>query len=166
MTFSGDIIPQSASPLFSYIPAEIRDHIFKLALTSFDDKTKPYEKGEYYYRPDFRYAQKIDTALLMTCRRIFKETENVPACINEHTSWYHRAPPDVRRIELPTANDPAALKRRLQLRTLHLFTQQYWLEDNQGFERLTQQWNRLFANVTCPKITLRHSDWWYAFHQI
>lgn len=160
--------PQTASPLFNRIPAEIRNYIFELALTSFDDKTRPYKKGAYYYRPDYRHAQKIDTNLLLTCRRISFEAEGVPASINEHTSWYERAPADVTKNELSMAIHPAALKRRLRLKTLHLFTQQFWLEGviqrglwPQTFERLTQSWDHVFANVTCLKITLRHSDWWY-----
>lgn len=164
----GNINSQSASPLFNRIPGEIRNHIFKLALTSFDDETRPYKKGAYYYRPGYRYAQKIDTTLLLTCRRIFLETESVPASINEHTSWYERAPEDVANNELSMESHPAALKRRLRLKTLHLFTQQYWLEGQRqhgawrfGFESLTQHWDRMFASVTCLRITLRHSDWWY-----
>lgn len=164
----GEINPQPACPLFNRIPNELRNHIFQLALTSFDDKTRPYKKGAYYYRPGHRYAQKIDTTLLLTCRRIFLETESVPASINEHTSWYERPPADLANNELSMESHPAAFKRRLRLKTLHLFTQQYWLEgQNQrgawrfGFQTLTQNWNSMFASVTCLRITLRHSDWWY-----
>ena len=74
---------QAGSPLFMSLPAEIRNHIFQLALTSFDDKTRPYKRGAYYYRPGHRYAQKIDTNLLRTCRRILYETRDIPASINE-----------------------------------------------------------------------------------
>lgn len=150
------INPQLASPLFTRIPAEIRNSIFKLVLTSFDDKRRPYKKGAYYYRPDHRYAQIIDTNLLLTCRRIYAETEGIPASINEHTSWYRRAPPDVHKNGLTWEDNPAALKRRRQVETIHLFTQQFWLES--GFQKWTKTLS--LTNATRLKMTIRHTDWW------
>lgn len=78
-----NIDPQSASPLFNRIPAEIRNQIFELALSAYDDKNKPYNNGSYYYRPDHRYAHKVDTNLLLTCRRIYNE-KDIPASINPY----------------------------------------------------------------------------------
>ena len=150
------INPQLASPLFAKIPAEIRNHIFRLVLTFFDDQTRPYKKSAFYYRPDHRYAQIIDTTLLLTCRRVFAETRNLPASINEHTSWYNRPPPDVDRNSLPMEDSPAALKRRSQVAIIHIFTQQFWLEDQ--FQRWTKR--QAINSTTCLKITLRHTDWW------
>ena len=150
------ISPQLSSPLFTHIPPEIRNYIFKFVLTAHDDQTRPYKKGALYYRPDHRYAQKIDTALLLTCRRIYLETEAIPASLNEHTSWYHRAPPDVLKNTFSLENNPAALKRRQALETIHWFTQQFWLEDS--FRNLSQKLK--FTNATRLKITIRHTDWW------
>ena len=150
--------PQLACPLFSRIPGEIRNYIFELALTSFDDKTRPYKKGAFYYRPDFRYAQRIDTALLLTCRRIHAETEDIPARINEHTSWFYRPPPDVRKNEFSILPNAGAVTRRRLLRTIHLFAQQYWLESQ--FQRFTKGLGLKFTYLAHLKITLRHTDWW------
>lgn len=162
----GPIDPQAGSPLFNRIPPEIRNYIFELALTSFDDKTKPYKRSAYYYRPDFRYAQKIDTTLLCTCRRIFSETRSLSATINEYASWFNRPPPEVSknalRNELSFNRTSSHPDRRQVARTIHLFTQQYWLEGqvrwNWGFKNFTRRWN--LDNATRLKITLRHSDWW------
>ena len=148
--------PQLQCPLFICIPPEIRNYIFELVLTSYDDKTRPYKKTAYYYRPSHRYARKIDTALLLTCRRVYAETEAVPAMLNEHTSWYHRAPPDVVKNGFSSEHSPAAVKRRCQLRTVHLFTQQFWLENQ--FVRFVPRYNH--TNASRLKLTLRHTDWW------
>jgi len=156
--------PQSASPLFNCIPAEIRNHIFELALTAFDDKTKPYRQNAYYCRPGHRYAQKIDTNLLLTCRRILSETQDLPASINEYTLWYWRGPPDVRENEISLENSRSALMGRRGLEKIHVFAQQFWLESYnrgpiRGFNAFTSVWKYTFA--THLKITIRHSDWWW-----
>ncbi|KAF2428295.1 hypothetical protein EJ08DRAFT_680633 [Tothia fuscella] len=68
---------QDQSPLFSTIPAEIRNQIFGLALSENDGKDAiPTEK--YWYRPDYTHDRYIDTALLRTCRRVYLETRDLP----------------------------------------------------------------------------------------
>jgi hypothetical protein len=68
---------QEQSPLFGVIPAEIRDQIFSYCLAEQSGNEK-ITKEEYYYRPDYRHYQYIDTALLLTCRRIYLETRMIP----------------------------------------------------------------------------------------
>lgn len=158
------INPQSSSPLFNRIPAEIRNYIFELALTAYDDHTKPYYNGQYYYRPGHRYAHKVDTNLLLTCRRVLAETKDIPASINEHTCWFGRAPPWATTNGLTRlANDDTVgvLVRRNALKHVHLFTQQTWLEGS--FRQFTDLWRS--ATPTHLKITLRHSDWWWWEHE-
>ncbi len=152
------INPQLSCPLFTRIPGEIRNSIFELALTSFDDKQRPYKKSAYYYRPDHRYAQKIDTNLLLTCRRIHAETETIPACINEIVNWCHRSPPDALTMSSYMGNEPGAVRRCQQSANLHLFRQQCCLEGH--FKYLTPKLKH-FPNITRLKITLRHTDWWW-----
>ena len=150
--------PQMESPLFSRIPGEIRDHIFDLALTAYSGKQEPFEKNAYYYRPGFRYAdQKIDTALLCTCRQIYREACQVPAQNYENVEW-HR----------PERGVPAPLRSRFAragancpwLKSLHLFTQQFWLEGTWrvAAPNLAQQRH---PNLQHLRITIRHSDWWW-----
>ncbi|KAI4095172.1 MAG: hypothetical protein LQ339_007332 [Xanthoria mediterranea] len=150
---------QSDSPLFNRIPPEVRNEIFKLALTGYEDpKGRKYRVSAYYCRPGFTRAYKIDTGLLLTCRRVYWETCMLPASINEHTSWYWREPPGIKKNHLPIDNRRSSIIRRRGLRTIHVFAQQIWLEGDSfaGFTRLWQ--------YVCPTtliITLRHSDWWW-----
>ena len=57
--------PQEGCPLFSRIPAELRNDIFNLALTAYPGKQVPCKKSVDRCRPGFLYADvRIDTALL------------------------------------------------------------------------------------------------------
>ncbi|KAL9582724.1 MAG: hypothetical protein Q9203_005376 [Teloschistes exilis] len=155
-----DALPQKASPLYNKIPPEIRNTIFQLALTAYDDPTRKYRPAAHYYRPGFTCAHKIDTNLLLTCRRVYAETARLPASMNEHTSWYFRPPPGISKNEIPLGNSPGALVRQRDLRTIHVFAQQYWLEGaHGGFAGFVRLWN--IARPTHLKITIRHSDWWW-----
>ena len=40
-------------------------------------------------RPGYFYPRRIDTALLSTCRRIYRETRLLPVAINTHALWYN-----------------------------------------------------------------------------
>ena len=148
--------PQLESPLFSRIPGEIRDHIFDLALTAYPGKQEPCEKNAHYYRPGFRYAdQKIDTALLCTCRQIYREACQVPAENYENVEWHGRGLPAPLFTRFARAG-----AYRPWLKSLHLFTQQFWLEGNwRNDARAIAQ--RRHPNLQHLKITIRHSDWWW-----
>ncbi|CAO1604316.1 hypothetical protein XANCAGTX0491_007875 [Xanthoria calcicola] len=151
--------PQSDSPLFNRIPPEVRNEIFKLALTAYEDpKGRKYRVAAYHCRPGFTRASKIDTELLLTCRRVYWETCKLPASINEHTSWYWREPPGIKKNHLPIDNKPSSIIRRQGLRTVHIFAQQIWLEGDR-FASFTGLWQ--YACPTTLIITLRHSDWWW-----
>ena len=147
--------PQKESPLFGRIPGEIRDRIFDLALTAYYGKLKPFEKNAYHYRPGFRYAdRKFDTALLRTCRRIYQEAHLVPFQNYERVEWHARGPSrsDIKNFTQDNFND-------LLLTSLHLFTQQFWLEDYSWYNRARNIARR--HSLRHLKITIRHSDWWW-----
>ena len=150
--------PQQESPLFARIPGEIRDRIFDLALTAYPGKQEPFEKNAYYYRPGFRYAdQKLDTALLRTCRRIYQEACLVPCQNYVRVEWHRQhdrgpSPADARNFARGDAQSP-------WLTSLHLFTQQFWLEDSSWRRKARNA--ALRQNVRHLKITIRHSDWWW-----
>ncbi|KAL8703805.1 MAG: hypothetical protein Q9201_003020 [Fulgogasparrea decipioides] len=155
-----DMDPQSASPLYTRIPPEIRNTIFRLAVTAYEDPSRRYRRDAHYYRPGYTCAHKIDTNLLLTCRLVYSETARLPASINEHTSWYFRPPPGIHRNQIPLGDQPGALVRRRDLRTIHIFAQQYWLEGkHHGFADFARLWE--FACPIHLKITIRHSDWWW-----
>ena len=147
--------PQVESPLFSRIPGEIRDQIFDLALTAYPAKQKPFAKDSYYYRPGFRYAdQKLDTALLSTCQRIYQEARLVPVKNYRRVEWHCRGPcpAEAKMFARGGAVNP-------QLTSLHLFTQQFWLEDSSWGRRV--RYLALSQHLRHLKITIRHSDWWW-----
>lgn len=142
--------PQEESPLFARVPGEIRDQIFDLALTAYSGKQEPFAKDSYYYRPGFRYAdQKLDTALLRTCRRIYHEARLVPFENYERVEWHDRGPSkaEATRFAQGDAFSP-------WLTSLHLFTQQFWLESYSW--RAQARKIALRQNLRHLKFTIRH----------
>ncbi|KAL9603183.1 MAG: hypothetical protein Q9219_001386 [cf. Caloplaca sp. 3 TL-2023] len=158
-----EINPQTASPLFNRIPPELRNHIFRLVLTAYEDPRRTYNKFAYYYRPGYACARRIETALLRTCRLVYAETARLPASINELTAWYYREPPITEENEYAhvhkTIHSEAAWLRRQELRKVHIFTQQIWLEREGYFDVFLDLWEH--ARPTHLAITLRHTDWWW-----
>ena len=142
---------QSQCPLFTKLPAEIREHIFGYAVTKSHRGTIPYPEDSFWYRPGFRYEdRRLDWALLATCRRIYQETRHLPALQREVVLWRSRGPIRSTPQKMP---DPA-------IRRLRIFTQQFWLESPQWrFE--AQRWSRSLTDLQTLIITLRHSDWWF-----
>ncbi len=96
--------PQSKCPFFRTergLPREIRDIIFKLALISYEDSSRPRSVDTFKadavgvhshdyarYRPGHLCTRRTDTALLQTCRAIYQETRLLPVAINVHPLWY------------------------------------------------------------------------------
>lgn len=148
------INPQTASPLFNRIPAEIRNHIFFYAVTLHTDKKEAYPRNAFYYRPHFRYKyQELQTALLRTCRRIYQETQHLPALNYEAVEWYERGPQ-----EHYICKPLLGLKYHPEMRSLHLFFQQFALEEWGSKAWLIGQ---EAVGLKVLKFTLRHSDWWW-----
>ena len=155
------INPQIASPLFSTLPAEIRSLIFYYALLAYPDPTRPYSKHTFWYRPGYTHAQAIAVALLLTCRRVYLETHLLPVVHNEHIIW------GVEKSRIPPGSTYYLFydrhmkhSQRNAVRYVHLFTQQFWLEDwrNQWLE-FTNSWPE--GGPERIRITIRHTDWWY-----
>ncbi|KAL9100571.1 MAG: hypothetical protein Q9163_004060 [Psora crenata] len=161
------INPQLDSPLYSRLPAEIRTMVFEYALLAYGDPAKPYSKHSYHYRvPGYTHARRIATALLLSCRRVYMETSTLPLELNQHVVYggeTSHAPPSYRPYLFPKPS--LRLVQRQAIRSVHLFAQQYWLED--WNER--HQWHdfcRSWSNGLAPglerlRVTLRHTDWWY-----
>lgn len=154
--FAATYDPQSACPLFTQIPPEIRNSIFKLALTEYDDTHHPYEPSAAYCRPEYCFRQRIDTDLLRTCRRVYLEAHLLPVAINEHVFWCYRGPPGRRFAADPHGYfEMMKSRQRNAVDCVHFFTQQFWLEG--------QFRDACRSPLMCPrkiKITLRHTDWW------
>ena len=132
------INPQTSSPLFSgLLPAEIRGLIFKFALSTYADTTKPYKPNNWYYRPGYHAHPKISTSLLETCRRIYLETHLLPFSVNEHVFWGSddRGPPYRyfdnavhRRTDILAWSEALTKQQRGAVGEIHLFAQQFFLE--------------------------------------
>ena len=144
--------PQQKCLLFAGIPGEIRNHIFELALAANSGKREPFEKTSYDCRPGFRYAdQKIDTALLCTCRRIYQEAYLIPFKNHELVMWSSRlygplAPRNDSRILVPW------------LISVHLFADQFWLE-HLAWQSYAEFLAGAAKDLRNLKITIRYCDW-------
>ena len=155
------INPQIASPLFSTLPAEIRSHIFYYAILAYPDPARPYSKHSFWYRPGYTHARAITVNLLLTCRRVYLETDLLPVVHNEHPIWgveKSRIPPGSTNYLLHDRH--LKLSQRNAVRFVHLFTQQFWLEDwkNQWLA-FTKSWPE--GGPERIRISIRHTDWWY-----
>ena len=155
------INPQIASPLLSTLPAEIRNHIFYYALLAYPDPARPYSRHSFWYRPGYTHARVIAVALLLTCRRAYLETDLLPVVHNEHVIWgveKQRIPPGSTNYLLHDRH--MKLSQRNAVQFVHLFTQQFWLEDwkNQWLAFATS-WPE--GGPEKIRITIRHTDWWY-----
>ena len=140
--------------LFNKLPYELRTSIWKFSLVAYDNKEWPYQEDHFSTRPGYRYPSLISTTLLQTCRRIYLEAYMLPVTANEIVAWCYRNPDGGQSSPLPRLK--WMIPEQIALGTnIHLFTQQYWLED--GWRRLT---SNALVNPKTLHITLRHSDWW------
>ena len=116
---------QLESPLFALLPREIRDLVWEFATASYEDVRYEYGRNEYYYRPGHTARLRTDTALLLTCRRIWLEANAFPMLQAEHCFWYYRAAPDGRNSEwMGNLTDD----NRKNFGELHLFAQMFAIE--------------------------------------
>lgn len=159
---------QLQSPLFSSLPAEIRNLIFHFALLSYPDPSpsRAYNPHNCFVRPGYTAPHISTTTLLQTCRRILTEAWALPFTSAEHTLFF-TAPARKPR----NASDPAHLTTkllalhnagvpawRLVLDHIRIFPQLYNLEPGALLQ------NTLDIPHFAPKvitICLRHTDWWY-----
>jgi hypothetical protein len=79
---------QPQSPLFSVIPGEIRNDIFRLALLQDEDKAAAYPENSYWYRPGFTGPLRGNSALLRTCKLAYAEGQKVFLKGLEWAFWF------------------------------------------------------------------------------
>ncbi|KAJ7098328.1 hypothetical protein C8R44DRAFT_553423, partial [Mycena epipterygia] len=147
---------QLQSPLFGSLCAEVRNMVFKHALVECDDLSRPYSKHGYYYRPDFKYAGKITTSLLLTCRLVYLETRLLSCTVNDHIFWQCGAPPGRLVSNHGVYFARMSSEQRALVRRVHFFAQLPWLETRTAADA----WP---AGLALRKlaITVRHTDWRY-----
>ncbi|EPS26111.1 hypothetical protein PDE_01047 [Penicillium oxalicum 114-2] len=143
-------IKQDASPLFTVLPAEVRNRIYTFSLeysgvlpwsdtkasgASYDgdqstSTSAPYRGNAFYFRPGYNQPKRILTSLLQTCQAIYNEASLLPPAVSEHTFWFYRGPPHVKDASSPLRYFAKMTpKQRAQVQHLHFFTQQFFLED-------------------------------------
>jgi hypothetical protein len=94
--------PQTQSALFGILPPELRNEIFALVLTEYNDPDKLYDRNTFYCRPGCEGSVRRDIALLSTCKRIWAETNGVIKRLFEKEDkafflgWSQRRPPGKR----------------------------------------------------------------------
>ncbi|KAF7323709.1 hypothetical protein MKEN_00591800 [Mycena kentingensis (nom. inval.)] len=152
---------QLQSPLFTTLFPELRTIIFTIALTEYDDKTRPYSKHSWCYRPGFTHAGKISTGLLATCRRVYFEagTHTAAVALNEHVFWMNRHPEDNgRRIEfmLPAFSE----EQRAKIDSPNRHHNPRPSPRPTGSSANPHQPSSP-GSPSAKSLTIRHSDWWY-----
>ncbi len=157
---------QEQSPLFTELPREIRDMIWKFATAPHEDDQNRYEENKFYYRPGHTAPLKTDYAILLTCRRAWLEANAYPMLQAEQCYWYHRQGPDMRGTEWMNG---LTVSNRQNLGHLHIFPQMFAIEGlaNRPTSRPLRshfpEW-RVRIGEFQPRmfhVTVRHTDWWY-----
>ncbi|ORY19690.1 hypothetical protein BCR34DRAFT_551521 [Clohesyomyces aquaticus] len=155
--------PQTQSPLFGKLPAEIRNEIFALTVTEDEDLSKPYGRQTYYWRPEFRGPRRFNVALLRTCKRIWLETRPLPHKLLRNLPWAFFLAEENRRPPEYRDKGPRQLERAQKflttqwqaLETIQIFLQGLTKGNIEGFfrEPLLQPSTIIF--------TIRYTDWLY-----
>ncbi|KAI0013562.1 hypothetical protein F4779DRAFT_562207 [Xylariaceae sp. FL0662B] len=73
---------QQSSPLFGKLPTELRELIWRFALTRYQDNENPYPLTKRYARPGQAAPLCVAVGLLLTCRAVYIEAFLVPFQVN------------------------------------------------------------------------------------
>ena len=161
---------QSDCPLLHIVPAEIRSYIFGLALMDYEEPAaaKRYVEDSCWARPSYSAPRRTDTALLRTCRSIYRETWFLPFMLKEQTHWItaeNRAPPDYNVDTSPDILRSTVAEIRQQheqptveIDSLRIFTQMYKIEQHDVASFLKHVPDLSFRRLY---ITIRHADFWF-----
>ena len=154
---------QSQSPLFSTLPAEVRDRIFYYALADYEDTTHLYDQETCYRRPDYLAPRRSDTALLRTCQRVYQEAWFRPWTSAEHTLWLtagDRCPQRVTTIEKLQSSLNLLYEHHGDTEVDHvrIFSQLYMLENGHTLGQILALQH---FHPRCMTVTIRHTDTWY-----
>lgn len=174
--------PQTSSPLFGQLPAEIRSEIFAYVLTDGPDHSVPekaYHKHTCFTRPGYSAPRRTDAALLRTCRAAYGEGWHLPFAMREQVHWavrdWQRAPPGydfeiamhkmglmLRAAreqrgdrETPTTTTTTTTTAPFEIQSLRVFAQTFMLEWG-NLARLLRTEDLHPRSLT---LTVRHADW-------
>lgn len=166
--------PQDGSSLIRKLAPEIRAKIYEYALTDYPDPSRAHEFrcDIYWMRPSYTSGCKTDTALLSTCRAIYKECWFMPFFLTEYVEflsenrfisvdypiarnqgWKTRKAKRVLREVVRRGGQPQAL----EINNMHFFMQASYLDGGLAARRL-----RLAVPLMHPRtltLTIRHCGW-------
>lgn len=148
---------QMQSPLFR-LPPEVRKMVFEHAFVECDDLSRPYNKHEPYYRHDFKFAGKITTDLLLTCRQIYLEARLLPFAANDHIFWQSGAPPGKLMSHHAAYFARMSTEQRVLVQRARFFADFHWLECQNG----SVSWPAGLA-LRKLKITVPRTGWKYRY---
>ena len=153
---------QSQSPLFSVIPPEIRNDIFKYALAEVETEDNQYHPDTCFRRPGYLAPHRTYTDLLRTCKRIYSEAWHLPWAGAEHVfyfAWDGRKPQ--RTVEVEDVQDKLTVVHDSQgeqeIDHIRIFAQLVYLEDGSRIRDVCNMDNFHPRSVT---VTIRHTDFW------
>ncbi|KAK5635349.1 hypothetical protein RRF57_011061 [Xylaria bambusicola] len=134
---------QLDSPLFSKLPAELREIVWDYALMGYEDVDALYPLDRPYARPGQAAPLRIDLELLLTCRAVYLEAFLVPFQVNPMVVFDGH--PDVVPPESPLQCTPSNLRLCRKLRpwqfanitSVDMSVQQFMLEGG-AIERVSR----------------------------
>lgn len=166
--------PQYGSPFLRQLPPEVRSRIYAYALTDYPDPSpaEQYERTVNWTRPSYSSLCRTDTALLSTCRLIYRECWFMPFYLCEYVEWLTSAkfsPPrqsspwnqgfktrKARRV-LREAVSRGKGPRALEINNMHFFSQSAFIDGGLIGRRL-----RTLVPLMHPRtitLTIRYWDW-------
>lgn len=155
---------QWQSPFFSVIPGEVRDKIFAYTLADYEDKSKPYDTTTPYTRPNYFAPRRSDTAILRTCKRVYKEAWFRPWVSAEHTFFlttidrHPNKTTSPEEMQLLLYEIHADRGDPVEFEQVRVFPQLFMLEPG---ARLQEIFDLPGFNPVRVTITIRHTDWWW-----
>ncbi|KAF7323708.1 hypothetical protein MKEN_00591700 [Mycena kentingensis (nom. inval.)] len=170
---------QLQSPLFTTLFPELRTIIFTIALTEYDDKTRPYSKHSWCYRPGFTHAGKISTGLLATCRRVVRFFAQMYWLEGRRALRAPRLALDFARpggagVFEPRANSGPDPRRQRSRSAVESYASAPWAQPQPNRHHNPRPSPRPTGSSANPPptfltglsirkvaLTIRHSDWWY-----
>lgn len=81
---------QVQSPLFSKLPPELRNHVYELVMSPFQDMARCFDPASNEWRPEHQAAITIDLGLMGTCKRVYQESEFARTLALQNCDFYLR----------------------------------------------------------------------------
>jgi hypothetical protein len=162
---------QSRSSLYTVLPGEVREMIFRLSmidtLVSESSKKSSHKTASTVSHLNTRYPQSrhkspssnSSLALLLTCRRTYLETYHLPIQVKEHLFYLPSliGPPGTRNLSIEKYLQRFKPQQLRFLTDVHIFIHQLFLEDG-SFTAICKR--GLLQGIRKLKITIRYRDWW------